>query len=291
MAPADPPSDNEPPRPSLAIPRVTPSELHRAIRRVDTSLTVPPAAEANAITRVDTSPLAGTGGDGGGGSDGKERGKDAGDSDGASWGDLHDAIQRVDTSPVVGATDGHAGANTSAAPTALPSRGADPNGKDKNITNDDDDIGGNGGSDTCRDAASGAPGATAPSRLAAALRQLPPRPSKAQLQHMRAGMRAARAASVRSGAGGGDVEDDDGGGEVRSGEAVGATGGGHSGRSGGHCSGGGGVTMPTPSVVMDVDPAAAVGVVQTPGPVGDSFMRGHPPQGGGARDSLQSFAE
>ncbi|GAB0489530.1 hypothetical protein MMPV_000750 [Pyropia vietnamensis] len=291
MAPADPSGDNGQPRPPLAIPRVTPSELHCAIRRVDTSLTVTPAAEANAITRVDTSPLADTSGDGGGSSDSKERGKDAGDSDGISWRDLHDAIQRVDTSPVVGATDGHAGATMPAAAAALPSRRADPDDKDKIVTNADDDVAGDGGSDARGDAAPGTPGATAPSGLAAALRQRPPRPSKAQLRHMREGMRAARAASAGGGGGGGDVEEDGSDGEVRCDEALSATGGRHEGRSGGRGGGGGGVTMPTPRVVMDVDPAGAVGVVQTPGPAGNSFVRGHPPPAGGAPDSVKSFAE
>lgn len=300
MASGDPVPDGERPRPLLPIPRVTTSELNRAIQRVDTPLVVDADSEADAITHVDSMRLTSTGD--GGSAAGKERGEDAADADGGSWGDLHDAIQRVDTSPVVGATDSPAGPTPAAAAAATPpASGDDPDGKGQNNSNNDNSSdgggGGSGGGDSDGTAAAGggaapgAPGATAASGpTAAVLRQRPPRPSKAQLQHMRAGMLAARAASALSsgggGGGGGGGDGASGGGGVDGG---GEAGGGRGGRSGG----GGGVRMPTPRVVVDVDPAEAVGVVQTPGPGGaGSLARARPPSAGAApRDPLQSFAE
>ncbi|KAK1867134.1 hypothetical protein I4F81_009643 [Pyropia yezoensis] len=147
MAPGDPPPDGGRPRPSLFIPQMTTSDLSHAIRRVDTSLEVGPAAEANAITRVNTLPLTRSG-DGG-----KERGKDAADSDGASWGDLHDAIRRVDTAPRVGATGGQSGANPAAA-AAPPASSADPDGTSGGVDSSTDGI-----DDAATDGGGPAPGA------------------------------------------------------------------------------------------------------------------------------------
>ncbi|OSX75771.1 hypothetical protein BU14_0220s0003 [Porphyra umbilicalis] len=253
------------PRPALELPTVTAAELENAIERVDTARIGGggplDADDDGLIRRVDTSPA---GGAVDRGAAGARAGTFSRAAARAGSDDYADAIVRVDTSPGVGATGGSSprraaaaaagggGASTDVDPTAAALTRVDLGGGSRG---DAATAAGGGCKDQEDDAAAAVGATTAPTAAAGAAGSFPaaafwrpPRPSKAQADRMREGMRVARERSAASADGAND----------------------------------GRVVMPTPEVVVDADPTAAVGVVDTPG-LGSSVGGGGGGGGNGGR--------